>query len=121
MARRTRRLTPSVGGNEREPGEVIPLGKEPPPAPPVRTSRPRGLHGIAIALSATFALTALLSFIGYATVHWSEKSGRVVLAIFMFSIVGLLASIAASVLTAARATYISYRPADPGPEADEHD
>lgn len=100
---------------------MIPLGKEPIPQPPVPTTRPRGLHGIAIALTAAFALSAILSFIAYVTVRWPGGSGRVVMAILMLSIVGLVASVAASVLTAARATYASYRPAEDtgSPQVDE--
>ncbi|MEA2498142.1 MAG: hypothetical protein QOH26_547 [Actinomycetota bacterium] len=87
------------------PGEVVPLGKEPPPQPPRRGSRPRGLHGLAIASTFAFSLIAALSFVAFITVRWPGDYGRVVVAVFMFAVVGAIASTSAAVLTAARATY----------------
>ncbi|MEA2461396.1 MAG: hypothetical protein QOH90_1573 [Actinomycetota bacterium] len=122
MAGRKRRLSRMTGDERRtDSGEVIPLGTTPPPPPQVPTTRPRGLHGIAMALTVTFALIALISFVGFITVGWPGSAGHVVIAILMFSVIGFIASASASVLTAARATYVGYRsttssdPESPGP------
>jgi hypothetical protein len=101
--------------------EVIPLGTDPPPPPPERTSRPRGLHGLAIACTAGCALIAIFSFIAFVTVRWPGNTGRVVEGILLFSIAGLIGSMAASVLTAARATYVTYRPAEQVTESPARD
>ena len=90
-------------------GNVVPLGTEPPPAPPPRISRPRGVHGVAIASTAVFTVIAILSFIAFITVRWPDDTGRVVMAVFLFAVVGAIASSSAAVLTAARATYVVYR------------
>jgi hypothetical protein len=118
MAREAQQLNPG----DRE-GEVIPLGKEPPPAPVDHGTRPRGLHGLAITATAVFFVLAILSGIAFVTVRWPGDSGRVVTAIFMFSVIGLAASVSASVLTAARVTYVTYRDLDPEerPEAPTRD
>jgi hypothetical protein len=71
-----------------------------------------------MALTVTFALIALISFVGFITVGWPGNAGHVVIAILMFSVIGFVASASASVLTAARATYVSHRPTtsrDPEP------
>ena len=111
MAGRRRRLSRITGDDRDSPaGEVIPLGTNPPPPPQIPTTRPRGLHGIAIALTVVFALISLIAFVGFITVGWPGSAGHVVIAILMFSVIGFVASASASVLTAARATYASYRP-----------
>jgi hypothetical protein len=108
MAREAQQLNPG----DRE-GEVIPLGKEPPPAPVERGTRPRGLHGTAIAATAVFFIFAILSGIAFITVRWPGDSGRVVTALFMFSVIGVAASVSAAVLTAARVTHVTYREPEP--------
>lgn len=91
--------------NDPGPGEVIPLGvepPEPPPGPPPRSSR---LHSAAVLVSALTAVVAVLSGLAFVTVNWSQTSRRIVIAVMLFSISLFLAAVSATILAAARDTY----------------
>lgn len=86
-------------------GEVVPLGVEPPPAPP--PSRHSGLHGLAItgmSLSALAGICVLFLSIG---IGLPAGGRRVAIAIVVGAAVVFLACASTAVFTAARETYPS--------------
>lgn len=88
-----------------EPGEVIPLGVDPPEpavAPPPRGSR---LHSIAIVVTAFGAIVAIGSTLAFVTIGWPGSLRRAVIAVMLTSTVTFLAGAAVTVLSAARDTY----------------
>ncbi|HWC13569.1 MAG TPA: hypothetical protein VG929_03130 [Actinomycetota bacterium] len=91
--------------NQDPPGEVIPLGVDPPEpnaGPPPRTSR---LHSFAVLLTAVAALVAVGSTLAFVTVGWPGTMRRAVIAIMLTSTVAFLAGVAMTTLSAARDTY----------------
>ena len=88
-------------------GRVIPLGKDPPPEPRRLGSRARGLHGIAMGAAVLFSIVAAFAALMFITVRWPDDSGRTVMAVCLFALVGVVASVSTAVLTAAKATYVS--------------
>ncbi|MPZ70463.1 MAG: hypothetical protein GEU71_13195 [Actinobacteria bacterium] len=50
-------------------------------------------------------IVAVLSMVAFVTVRWPGDSGRILVGIFLFSILGFLACASAAVFTAARATH----------------
>lgn len=84
---------------------VVPLGVDPQTeeVPPPRASSK--LHSGAVLATSSFAIVTLLAWLSFVTVGWSGSPRRVVIAVVLFSVVGLLASIAITVFTAARDTY----------------
>jgi phosphate/sulfate permease len=63
------------------------------------------------------AIVGFLALLGFVTVRWPGDSGRIVMAIFLFSIVGFVVCGSASIFTAARDTYATYTPEEsPGEE-----
>lgn len=94
---------------------MLRLGKEPPAEPPSYVRPPRRLHGLAMLGMAISALTALGSMIAFITVRWPGSSGRVVMGIFLFSLLALAACMSTAIFTAARDTYVRAAP-PPGEE-----
>jgi hypothetical protein len=83
------------------PPEVSGAYLDPPPPP----SRHRGSHGWLIGAALGSFIVAVLSMLAFVTVGWPGDSGRILVGIFLFSILVFLASAAAAVFTAARATH----------------
>ena len=83
-------------------GERVAEGSRPPPP-----SRTRGLHGVAIAGMSLFAFIGIFSMLAFITVRWPEATGRYVMAVFIFSIVGFITSASVAIFSAARNTYPS--------------
>jgi predicted lipid-binding transport protein (Tim44 family) len=87
--------------NESDSGEVVDLpgaapAIEPPPSPPGRA------HGLAIGGMATSALIGIAAFFAFATVGWSDGPRRVIIGVFLFSILGFVSFASIAVFTAAR-------------------
>ena len=97
---------------------VVSLGKAPVVEPvPVVATRPQGaLHRAAIAGMTICAIVGILSMLAFITVTWPEESSRYVVAVFIGSGVGFLASASIAVFSAARETY-----AKPQPDSDSDD
>ncbi len=96
------------------PGEeenIVPL-PGPDPSPPPPASPPGRLHGLFIAGMAASAFVGIAAMFGFITVGWPGGTGRVVIGVFVASIVVFLGCASAAVLTAARDTYPT-RNADP--------
>ena len=56
-------------------------------------------------ISATSAVTGLLSFAAFLTVTWSTTTRRAVIAVMFFSVAVFLAALSTTILSAARDTY----------------
>jgi hypothetical protein len=91
--------------NEDRPGEVVPLGVEPPEPPPGRPPGSSTLHSVAVLVSGIAATVAILSALAFVTVTWSSTSRRVVIAVMFCSISLFLAAVSTTILSAARDTY----------------
>jgi hypothetical protein len=88
----------------------------PPARPP---SGPHSkLHAISISGIATSALLGIVSMIAFITVRWPGDTGRFVIALLIFSIVGFLASASIAVFSAAKDTYASMPHSDPEDDSD---
>ena len=83
-------------------GEVIDLPGAQDPAPGPAPSAPGRAHGLAISGMATSALVGIAAFFAFATVGWPEGPRRIVVGIFLFSILGFIMCASAAVFTAAR-------------------
>ena len=67
--------------------------------------RTRSLHATATTGVAVFAVTGLLALLAFVTVGWPQDTGRYVMAVFIGSVIGVVACASAAVFTAARDTY----------------
>lgn len=103
--------TGTLSGDRRD--EVVPLGVEPPPQPPPRRG-PAGLHGLATAGMALFALCGTFSMLAFVTVNWGP-AGRLLVVAFVLSVVGFVCCASLAVFSAARRTHARPDP-PPGPE-----
>lgn len=83
------------------PPEVSGAYIDPPPPP----SRHRGSHRWLMGAALASFIVAVLSMVAFVTVRWPGDSGRILVGIFLFSILGFLACASAAVFTAARATH----------------
>lgn len=77
----------------------------PEPSPPPPASPPGRLHGLFIAGMAASAFVGIAAMFGFITVGLPGGTARVVIGVFVASIVVFLGCAAAAVLTAARDTY----------------
>jgi hypothetical protein len=85
-----------------EAGEIVDLpGAQKAPSEPL-PSPPSRAHGLAIGGMAFSALVGIAAFFAFATVGWPEGPRRVVVGIFLFSILGFVMCASAAVFTAAR-------------------
>ena len=69
-------------------------------------SRHGRLHGFLVGTAAASAVVAILSMLAFVTVTWPDRAGRILIGIFLFSILSLFACASAAVFTAARATHV---------------
>ena len=87
---------------------VVSLGKAPVVEPAPVATRPQGaLHRAAIAAMTICAIVGILSMLAFITVSWPEESSRYVVAVFIGSGIGFLASASIAVFSAARETYVT--------------
>lgn len=108
----TEQYTPGYDeGAPLHPDNVVSLGKAPIVEPtPVAAMRPqKPLHRAAIAGMTICAIVGILSMLAFITVSWPEESGRYMIAVFIGSGVGFLASASIAVFSAARETYATPR------------
>ena len=111
MVGKERSLTDRFSSDEpeaRPPADVVPLeltGAHASSDEASRVTPPGRLHGFAIAGMAVCALAGIGAVLAFMTISWPGTSGRYVVAIFVTSVVGFLASGSTAVLTAARDTY----------------
>jgi len=103
--RREGELNEAPGG-ESSSDNVVPLGVDPPAPEPPKPSRPNGrVHGIAIVGMAVSALLGIGAMLAFITISWPDDTSRYVLAVFMVSVIGFVASASLAVFSAARNTY----------------
>ena len=81
----------------REPQPVI--DRVPPPSPA------KGLHGVAIAGMALFAIVGIALLLALITVNWTDSSRSIIITIIVLIVVGFIASAATAVFAAARETH----------------
>ena len=84
---------------------VVPLGKDPEPEPPVPPTPPGRIHGLAIAGMALSALVAIIAGFLFVAVGWPGNMGKVVASVGFLAAVSFLAFSSTAVFTAARDTY----------------
>ncbi len=99
MTERQPDRSPTGGG-----GEVVPLGRDPAPAPaPIHP--PRALHAIATSGMAAFALVGIIAMLAFITVRWPDTTGRYVVAVIIAAALGFMSCAVLAVFSAARDTY----------------
>jgi hypothetical protein len=76
------------------------------------------LHAISISGMATSALLGIASMLAFITIRWPTDTGRFVIALLIFSIVGFLASASIAVFSAAKDTYATSPRSDPEDDSD---
>jgi hypothetical protein len=89
--------------DETDPNVVpLPGGPQPPRRPATPPGRAHGLATLGMALSAVVGILAALLFI---TVGWPGESGRYVIGVVVFSVLGFFLSASIAIFAAARDTY----------------
>ena len=88
-----------------EDGIVQLPGAHTPPAPPPPASPPGRLHGLFIGGMAASAFVGIAAMFGFITAGLPAGTARVVIVVFVASIVVFLGCASAAMLTAARDTY----------------
>jgi predicted lipid-binding transport protein (Tim44 family) len=95
-------LTFDDSGTTGTSGEVVELPGAQTPSPEPTPSPPGRAHGLAIGGMALCAMVGIAAFFAFATIGWSEGPRRVVVGVFLFSILGFVTCASAAVFTAAR-------------------
>lgn len=73
------------------------------PRPPPSKNR-RG-HGLLIGATTASFTVAVVSMLAFVTVQWPGRTGRILVGVFLFSVLIFFACASAAVFTAARATH----------------